>query len=121
MSKYENERLNQKAVALRYDGTEVAPVIVATGLGYMAERIVQMALEQNVPVYEDTSLATMLSRLELGQEIPPELYQLVVDIYVYFLNFSFDKKPEAKKKAEPAQEQAEPEEKPEEKPEEPLS
>lgn len=121
MSKYENERLNQKAVALRYDGTEVAPVIVATGLGYMAERIVQLALEQNVPVYEDTSLATMLSRLELGQEIPPELYQLVVDIYVYFLNFSFDKKPEAKKKAEPAPEQPEQPAEPEGKAEEPHS
>lgn len=89
MSRYENERLNQKAVALKYDGTDTAPVIVATGLGYMAERIVQTALEQDVPVYEDTSLATLLSRLELGEEIPPELYQLVVDIYVYFLNFSF--------------------------------
>ncbi len=99
MSRYENERLNQKAVALKYDGTEMAPVIVATGLGYMAERIVQMALEQDVPVYEDTSLATLLSRLELGEEIPPELYQLVVDIYVYFLNFSFDG---GKKKAQPA-------------------
>lgn len=98
MSRYENERLNQKAVALKYDGTEMAPVIVATGLGYMAERIVQIALEQDVPVYEDNSLATMLSRLELGEEVPPELYQLIVDIYVYFLNFSFD----GKKKAQPA-------------------
>lgn len=91
MSKYEKERLNQKAVALKYDGGDVAPVIVATGMGYMAERIVQTALEQNVPVYEDTSLATLLSRLELGEEIPQELYQLVVDIYVYFLKFSFGK------------------------------
>lgn len=89
MSKYEKERLNQKAVALKYDGGDIAPVIVATGLGYMAERIVQTALEQNVPVYEDTSLVTLLSRLELGEEIPQELYQLVVDIYVYFLKFSF--------------------------------
>ena len=105
MSRYENERLNQRAVALRYDGTEVAPVIVATGLGYMAERIVEMAVEQNVPVYEDNSLATLLSRLELGQEIPQELYQLVVDIYVYFLTFSFA---DARKKAQAAQgEQAE--------------
>lgn len=95
MSRYENERLNQKAVALRYDGGEVAPVIVATGLGYMAERIVELAVQENVPVYEDSSLATLLSRLELGEEIPQELYQLVVDIYVYFLNFSFDGKKQA--------------------------
>lgn len=91
MSRYDNERLNQKAVALKYDGGDIAPVIVATGMGYMAEKIVQTAIAQDVPVYEDTSLATLLSRLELGEEIPQELYQLVVDIYVYFLKFSFDK------------------------------
>lgn len=105
MSKYEKERLNQKAVALKYDGGDIAPVIVATGLGYMAERIVQTALEQNVPVYEDTSLATLLSRLELGEEIPQELYQLVVDIYVYFLNFSFGGKEQGEVQASSPQEE----------------
>ncbi|MBS4959394.1 MAG: EscU/YscU/HrcU family type III secretion system export apparatus switch protein [Clostridiales bacterium] len=94
MSKYdyENAKLNQKAVALKYDGGDIAPVIVATGMGYTAERIVQSALEHDVPVYEDTSLATLLSRLELGDQIPPELYKLVVDIYVYFLKFSLNNK-----------------------------
>lgn len=101
MSRYDNERLNQKAVALKYDGADIAPIIVATGLGYMAEKIVQTAIEQDVPVYEDTSLATLLSRLELGEEIPQELYQLVVDIYVYFLKFSFDKNDKGKKQEEP--------------------
>lgn len=105
MSKYENDKLNQKAVALRYDGGNVAPVIVATGMGYTAERIVQSALEHDVPVYEDTSLATLLSRLELGEEIPQELYQLVVDIYVYFLQFSLSD--EEKKKQQKKQESAE--------------
>ena len=105
MSKYEKENLNKKAVALKYDGGDIAPVIVATGLGYMAERIVQTALEQNVPVFEDTSLATLLSRLELGEEIPEELYQLVVDIYVYFLKFSFgEKKVEEEQTALPQEE-----------------
>ena len=111
MSRYDNERLNQKAVALKYDGADIAPIIVATGMGYMAERIVQTAIEQNVPVYEDNSLATLLSRLELGEEIPQELYQLVVDIYVYFLKFSFDKtrkEKEPEPPAEPLQEDAQP-------------
>ena len=94
MSRYENDRLNQRAVALKYDGGEIAPIIVATGMGYTAERIVQSALEHDVPVYEDTSLATLLSRLELGEEIPPELYKLVVDIYVYFLKLSLNNKEE---------------------------
>ena len=94
MSRYENDRLNQKAVALKYEGGDIAPIIVATGMGYTAERIVQSALEHDIPVYEDNSLATLLSRLELGEEIPPELYKLVVDIYVYFLKFSLNNKEE---------------------------
>ena len=94
MSRYENDRLNQKAVALKYEGGDIAPIIVATGMGYTAERIVQSALEHDIPVYEDNSLATLLSRLELGEEIPPELSKLVVDIYVYFLKVSLNNKAE---------------------------
>ena len=76
-----------KAVALRYDAGSGAPVIVASGMGHLAEKIVEVAADNGVPVYEDNSLATMLSQLELGQEIPPSLYQAIVDIYVYFLEF----------------------------------
>ena len=82
--------LNKRAVALKYDGDEISPVVVATGMGHMAEKIVETAIENNVPIFEDNSLATVLSRLELGEEIPEELYKAVVDIYVYFLNFSPD-------------------------------
>lgn len=88
MSEY-NKRLNKKAVALRYDEEKrKAPVIVASGMGYMAEKIVEVANENGVPVYEDNSLATILSQLDLGSEIPEELYKTIVDIYVYFLQFS---------------------------------
>lgn len=74
------------AAALRYSGTG-APVIVAAGMGHLAEKIVEVAAENGVPVYEDTSLATVLSQLELGREIPQELYQAIVEIYIYFLEF----------------------------------
>ncbi len=80
-------RRRQKAVALQYGADDTAPVVVASGMGYLAERIVDVAQENGVPVYEDDSLATILSQLKLGQEIPEELYQAVVEIYVYFLNF----------------------------------
>lgn len=81
-----NKILNQKAVALSYDEEmDRAPVIVASGRGHLAERMVELACENNVPVYEDNSLANILSQMELGSEIPTELYQMVVDIYVYFL------------------------------------
>lgn len=75
---------NQKAVALSYDEERgLAPAVVASGSGFLAERIVELAVENGVPVYEDNSLANVLSQMEVGSEIPPGLYQLVVDIYVY--------------------------------------
>lgn len=83
-----NEVLNKKAVALKYDeNRNAAPVIVASGMGYLAEKIVEVANDNGVPVYEDNSLATVLTQLNLGSEIPEELYRAVVDIYAYFLKF----------------------------------
>lgn len=87
MSEYE-EIMQQKAVALKYNPEKNgAPVIVASGMGYMAERITETALEAGVPVYEDDSLATLLTQLKLGAEIPRELYQAIVEIYIYFLGY----------------------------------
>ncbi|MBE6033269.1 EscU/YscU/HrcU family type III secretion system export apparatus switch protein [Aminipila sp.] len=78
----------KKAVALKYDESQgAAPVIVASGLGHMAEKLVEVANQADVPVYEDTSLATVLSQLELGAQIPEEVYRAVVEIYVFFLKF----------------------------------
>ena len=85
MSRYDNRATN-RAVALKYEG-EGAPVVVASGMGYLAERMIEVAAESGVPIYEDNSLATMLSQLALGQVIPDALYQAIVEIYVYFLNF----------------------------------
>lgn len=97
MSQYDDV-LEQKAVALKYDETQnSAPVIVASGMGYVAEKIVEIANDNGVPVYEDNSLATVLTQMKLGKEIPPELYQTIVDIYAYFLKY-------VPKQAEAAQE-----------------
>ncbi len=80
MSRF-NDLLNKKAVALKYDERQsAAPIVVASGMG-------EVANESGVPVYEDNSLATVLSQLNLGTEIPEELYKAVVDIYAYFLRF----------------------------------
>lgn len=78
----------KKAVALQYGAGDGAPVVVASGMGYMAEKIVEVASDNGVPVYEDNSLASILTQLQLGQEIPEELYQAIVEIYVYFLHFN---------------------------------
>jgi flagellar biosynthesis protein len=85
-------------VALQYGVNDKAPVVVASGMGYLAERIVEVASENGVPIYEDNSLATVLTQLQLGQEIPEELYQAIVEIYVYFLHFD----PNAREQAPPS-------------------
>ena len=93
MSRFENQ---QHAAALKYsqDKRESAPVIVASGAGYTAQKIIELAEESNVPVYHDDSLASLLSQMDAGTEIPPELYKAIVDIYVYFLNYSLNGKEE---------------------------
>lgn len=85
MSKFEKPA--KRAAALGYRPQDGAPVILAAGMGHLAEKIVEVAADSGVPVYEDTSLATVLSQMELGREIPEELYSAVVDIYLYFLNY----------------------------------
>ena len=100
MSGFKNT-LNKKAVALSYnEEKQRAPIVVASGMGYMAEKIVEVAGESGVPVYEDESLATILTQLELGSEIPEELYQAIVDIYAYFLRFA-PQKQNAEEDSEP--------------------
>ena len=108
MSAYKDV-LNQKAVALSYDEDgNSAPVVVASGMGHMAEKIVETAKDNGIPVYEDNSLATMLTQLELGSPIPEELYQAIVDIYIYFLDWG-KKKPETEQSAESPLRGSEPE------------
>ena len=72
------------AVALKYkDEGENAPVIVASGRGEIADRIIQIAKDENVPVYEEPSLAQVLASLEMATEIPPELYQAVAQVIAF--------------------------------------
>ncbi len=71
------------AVALRYMPGDEAPEVVATGKGILAERILEKAKEADVPVYEDEKLAGTLSKLDIGDMIPPELYGVVAEILVF--------------------------------------
>jgi flagellar biosynthesis protein len=71
------------AVALQYDRSKVgAPKVIAKGNGLIAERLIQMARENHVPVIKDKLLVEMLEQLNVNQEIPPELYQVVAEILV---------------------------------------
>ncbi|MHC4661045.1 MAG: EscU/YscU/HrcU family type III secretion system export apparatus switch protein [Planctomycetota bacterium] len=79
----------QVAVALKYTAErDMAPRIVAKGRGPVAESILRIAEEAGVPVHEDADLATVLAKLDLEAEIPPELYQVIAEIlaFIYKLN-----------------------------------
>lgn len=71
------------AVALSYEPGDLAPKILATGKGELAERIIKKGEEGNVPFYKDNKLANTLSKLEIGDTIPPELYDVVAEILVF--------------------------------------
>lgn len=78
-----NETRQKVSVALEYVPGEEAPKIIASGRGILAEKIIERAKEADVPVYEDSKLANTLARLEIGDMIPPELYQVVAEILVF--------------------------------------
>lgn len=77
------EEKKKTAVALRYMPGDEAPEIVASGKGALAERIIDKAKESDVPLYEDNKLADTLSKLDIGDMIPPELYGVVAEILVF--------------------------------------
>jgi flagellar biosynthesis protein len=74
----------KKATALRYEKeTDSAPRLVAKGSGIIADKILQLAKEHNIPVKEDPHLVEVLAELDLNQEIPPELYRAVAEILAF--------------------------------------
>lgn len=81
-------RNRQIAVALHYDESDRAPRVLAKGQGYIAERIIQLATEQGIPIHDDADLTAALAQLDLGDAVPPELYQAVAEVlaYIYRMN-----------------------------------
>lgn len=76
----------KQAIALQYNAGDEAPTIVASGTGIIADKIIEKAKESDVPLYEDAKLANTLSKLEIGDMIPPELYNVVAQILVFVDN-----------------------------------
>ena len=79
----EKNNLDKTAVAIAYEPGEAAPRILATGKGSVAEKIIETAKENKVPTYQDNKLADTLSKLQIGDMIPPELYEVVAEILVF--------------------------------------
>lgn len=83
--------VTRKAVALRYDPEgDTAPRVIAKGDRLLAERIIETARQNNVPVHEDPDLVSILSALDINREIPDTLYRAVAEVlaYVYRVNQS---------------------------------
>jgi len=89
----EKERKSlKKAVSLQYDSaTQEAPVITAKGQGIIAEKIIELARKHHIPIKDDPDLIEILSQLELDEQIPPAVYQVVAEIFsfIYYLNTKY--------------------------------
>lgn len=80
---YNNPEKVKTAVALSYDPADSAPKIIAAGKGNLAERILETAKESDIPVHKDERLANTLSKLKIGDFIPPELYEIVAEVLLF--------------------------------------
>ncbi|MDR1673948.1 MAG: EscU/YscU/HrcU family type III secretion system export apparatus switch protein [Oscillospiraceae bacterium] len=89
MSRYKKKRKiagGNKAVALRYNNeSDNAPIVIASGYGTIADKIIDIAEQNGIPVFRDDSAASLLCMLDVGESIPPELYEVVAAIYVQLL------------------------------------
>ena len=78
---------SQLAVALHYDKSG-APRVVAKGRGSIGDKIIEVAKANNIPIEENEVLAGALSNVELGDEIPAELYKAVAEVLIFVLRLS---------------------------------
>ena len=76
-------RQDKPAVALEYTLHDKAPKVIASGKGYLAEKIIDKAEEEDIPIHQDAKLAKSLEDIEIGEYIPPELYHVVAEVLVF--------------------------------------
>ena len=81
------ETKSHLAVALHYDNAG-APRVVAKGRGSIGEKIIEVAKAHDIPIEENEVLAGALSNVELGDEIPVELYKAVAEVLIFVLRLS---------------------------------
>ena len=79
-----NQPKVQKAAALKYDSsTGGAPKVVAKGKGLTAQKIIEIAKENNLPIRKDEDLVELLSKVELDQEVPEQMYKAVAEVFSF--------------------------------------
>jgi flagellar biosynthesis protein len=78
--------MSDKAVALQYDKEQdSAPKVIASGKGKIAHKIIEKAREFHVPIFCNQELVNSLINLEIDKEIPPQLYNAVVDVFLWLM------------------------------------
>lgn len=80
----------RKAIALQYEKSFDAPIVTAAGMGQIADRIIEKAEENNVPIVYNKELADLLSNVDVGETVPSELYEAVAHVIAYITDL--DKK-----------------------------
>ncbi|MDY0320196.1 MAG: EscU/YscU/HrcU family type III secretion system export apparatus switch protein [Arcobacteraceae bacterium] len=84
-----NKPFIKKAAALGYEmGIDNAPKLLAKGKAEVAQKIIEIAQANNIPIKQDRDLVELLSQLELNQEIPTELYKAVAEIFSFIYDIS---------------------------------
>jgi len=84
----------KKVAAIEYDGKGTIPSIIAAGKGILAEKLLEVAREHNITIYNDKDLAEVLAELEPGTDIPEHLFTAMAEVlaYCYRINESFRQK-----------------------------
>lgn len=73
----------KRAAALKYDENIVAPIVTASGMGYIADKIIEKAEENDVPIVYNKELTELLCNVDIGENIPTDLYEAVAHIIAY--------------------------------------
>lgn len=73
----------RKAAALKYEKNFEAPIVTAAGMGQIAEKIIAKAQENEVPIVYNKELTDLLCNIDIGEEIPTEIYEAVAHIIAY--------------------------------------
>ena len=80
---------DKKAVALRYNQkNENAPRVVAKGKGFIAEKIIKIAKENELPIKKDEDLVELLTKIDIDKEIPQNLYKAVAEVFSFIYNIT---------------------------------
>jgi len=84
--------MKEKAVALKYDKEKnQAPVVGAKGEGKTAQKIIQIAKENGVPIKKDEDLVELLSKVELDKEVPPQMYKAIAEVFSFIYTITKEK------------------------------